>query len=73
MMRGGIVHITGYPDDIADALLPDVAQKIGNLQLSAERITRFGVRDAFECSRSVADDQANRQIARDDLPRGPGR
>src|SRR5205085_2200236 len=61
MMRGGVVHVGGEPDDVANTGTLDRRKEIGDLVLApvGRPITE---RDRVEA------DQADRQIGRDHLP-----
>lgn len=63
-MRGGVVHVRGEPDDVADSGALDGAEKTGDLVLAP-------VGRPIAERNSIETDEADRQISGDDLPRCP--
>src|SRR5262245_24785854 len=64
VMRGGVMHVRGNPDDIVDACLSDEAQEVGNLDLAA---LGWPVAERHR----VAADNADGQIGRYHFPGRP--
>ena len=62
VVRGGVVHVGGEPDRVADAGMLDEDEEVGDLELAAAR-RAVALRDARR-----ALDQAERQVGGDHLP-----
>ena len=60
-MRGGVMHVGGEPDHVADAGALDERQQIGDLVLAP-------LRRAVAERDGILADQPDRQIGRDHLP-----
>ena len=68
-MRRAVVDVAGEEHDVLHAVVLDRLQEAGDLQLAAQRGAVVAVGQGL-LPRAVGDDQAQRQVVGDDLPRG---
>src|SRR6516165_6450325 len=70
IMRGGVMHVGGKPERVANAGMLDEAKQVGNLQLAAARRPVFALGDSLDAPVAIDvidHEQADRHVGRDHL------
>ena len=72
VMGGRVVHVGGQPDHVAHLAPRDVREQLGHLELAPQRRPGIAVGDGLKVARRVGNGEAQRHVAGDHLPGGPG-